>query len=86
MNHPFPVSQAIAMVVLALFVLTVRTIAMRIAKRSEEAAESNPRSVSTEIQVCVTYAGVNRSWKLRPGASRKQAQTVANEVVHEILA
>jgi ABC-type nickel/cobalt efflux system permease component RcnA len=86
MNHPFPVSQAIAMMVLALFVLTVRTIAMRISKRSDEATESNPRSVSTAIQVSVTYAGVNRSWSLRPGASRTQAQTVANEVVHEILA
>ena len=55
-------------------------------QRSEEASESNPRSVSTEIQVSVTYSGVNRSWNLRPGASRKQAQTVANEVVQEILA
>ena len=86
MSIPFPVAQAVTLVVLALFVLAVRTIALRLSERSDELTESEPGPVSTEIQISVTHAGVNRSWSLRPGAPRKQAQDVADEVRQEILA
>jgi hypothetical protein len=85
MNIPFPISQAVTLVVLALFVLAVRTIALRVSARSSAVTELGQESVTTEIQVSVTHAGIDRSWNLRPGASRKQVQNVADEVVHEIL-
>jgi hypothetical protein len=85
MTIPFPVAQAITLMVIGLFFLTVRTVALHLLRRCDEANDSSPGSVSTEIQVNVTQAGVNRSWSLPPGASRKQAEHVANEVMLEIL-